>query len=111
MKTQPTFNPDALPRAARQPDPASCRRRHERLKSHTWRRHSQDIALLLSHHFRIRGLGADSFARMAPLSPSEIRQCLAGTADLTLSQIAALEKALGVTLIEVPRPYEHTARQ
>lgn len=70
------------------------------------RQMSQDIALALRRHLNVKGLSPEDLARETALSRAEIQKILQGTADLSLSGIATLEKALDITLIQIPRPYE-----
>lgn len=67
---------------------------------------SQDIALALHCHLNAKGLTPEDLARETALTRAEIQIILQGAADLSLSDIATLEKALDITLIQIPRPYE-----
>lgn len=84
-----------------------ARRSALRMANPRQREMSQDIALALRRHLNVKGLTPEDLARETSLSPAEIHAILRGAADLTLSRIAALEKAIGATLIQIPRPYEN----
>lgn len=83
-----------------------ARRSALRMANLRQRQMSQDIALALRYHLNVKGLSPEDLARETALSPAEIQKILQGAADLSLSGIATLEKALGITLIQIPRPYE-----
>ena len=71
-----------------------------------WRGKSFKIAVRILHELRLQkesnGMTQKKLAELMGVTPQYINKIVKGKENLTLETIAKIEKALGITLIEVP---------
>lgn len=80
-----------------------------REENRDWLLKSMQIALYLEHVLRVREISKKQLAEMIDVTPAQVTKLLSGKENLGLKTIAKIEKALGVSLINIPsevRPYQ-----
>lgn len=80
-----------------------------RSENREWLLKSMKIALYLEHILRVRGISKKQLSEMIDVSPAQVTKLLSGKENLGLKTIGKIEKALGVSLINIPRevrPYQ-----
>lgn len=78
----------------------------ERIKNREWRMKSARIALRILNEIKARKISQEMSQKMLAdkmgVSPQYVNKILKGQENLSLETICKIEKALGITLIEIP---------
>ena len=68
-----------------------------------WLRKSQAIALHILSALREQNMSQKNLAERMNVSPQHINKIVKGGENLTLETIAAIEKVLGIVLLDIPK--------
>jgi len=73
-----------------------------RRENRAWLKRSQAIALRVLRTLRKNGITQKEFSARLDVSPQQISKIVKGKENLTLETISKIEKALGISLMDVP---------
>jgi len=68
-----------------------------------WLKKSQAIAIKVLSTLRAKSMSQVQLAELMNVSPQQISKIVKGSENLTLDTIAALEKALGIVFMDIPK--------
>ena len=68
-----------------------------------WLKKSQSIGVRILTTLRAKSMTQAELAQLMGVTPPQINKIVKGYENLTLDTIAALEKALGIALVEIPK--------
>ena len=76
-----------------------------RKEGQVWLRKSRQIALSVLYYLEQKGMNQKDLAEKMGVTPTYVGKLLKGKENLSLETISKIEKAMGVDLVNVKRPY------